>query len=330
VLSDDWECVVVGGGAAGLSAALVLGRARRRTLVLDDNRQSNRTAPVIGGLLGFDQRPPTELYAAGRRELTSYPSVEYRTGEVLAGTPVDDGLQLDLDDGQRVHARRVLLATGMQYCPPDLPGLQPLWGTSVFQCPFCHGWEMRDRRLAALDSGETGVHAALMLRGWSNDVVLLTDGPAQLDAAQDQLLHTAGVPVDERRIVELIGDAGRLTEIAFDDGPPMQRDGLLVEAPLRQRSSLPETLGASCLSGVAPESIRVDALFRTDHPAVFAAGDVCTEQPHVAGAVAAGSNAAMIVVQSLLADQFALPYPPRQSHSADRRTPSAHANLARR
>jgi thioredoxin reductase len=310
VVGEDWECVVIGGGAAGLSAALVLGRARRRTLVLDDNRQSNRAASVIGGLLGFDQRPPAELYAAGRLELASYPSVEYRAGEVLGGTPVDDGLELDLDDGQRVRARRVLLATGMQYWPPDLPGLQALWGTSVFQCPFCHGWEMRDGRLAALASGEAGVHAAVMLRGWSDDVVLLTDGPAQLDLADHRLLHTAGVSVDERRIVELIGDAGRLVEIAFDDGPPMRRDGLLVEAPVRQRSSLPEKLGASCTSGVAPESIRVDALFRTDHPSVFAAGDVCTDQPHVAGAVAAGSNAAMIVVQSLLADKFGLPYPP--------------------
>jgi thioredoxin reductase len=309
---DEWECVVVGGGAAGLSAALVLGRARRRTLLVDANGQSNRAASVIGGVLGFDQRPPAELYAAGRRELSAYPSVEYRAGEVLGGTRVDDGLELDLDDGQRVHARRVLLATGMQYCPPDLPGLSALWGTSVFQCPFCHGWEMRDRPLAALASGDEGVHAALMLRGWSDDVVLLTDGPAQLDAAQHQLLQTAGVPVDERRIVELIGQSGRLTEIAFADGLHMQRDGLLVEAPLRQRSSLAEKLGASCASGLhVPESIAVDTLFRTDHPTVFAAGDVCTEQSHVPGAVAAGSNAAMIVVQSLLADEFGLPYPPK-------------------
>ncbi|MET0701515.1 MAG: NAD(P)/FAD-dependent oxidoreductase [Mycobacterium sp.] len=309
-MGDEWECVVIGGGAAGLSAALVLGRARRRTLVVDADRQSNRAAPVIGGLLGFDRRPPAEFYAAGRRELSSYPSVEYRTGEVLGGTQVDGGLDLDLDDGQRVRARRVLLATGMQYCPPEVPGLQALWGTSVFQCPFCHGWEMRDGRLAALASGAVGVHAALMLRGWSDDVVLLTDGPAHLDSAERQLLQTAGVPVDERRIAELVGRDGRLHQVAFADGSPMRCDGLLVEAPLRQRSSLPEKLGASCASGVAPESIKVDALFRTDNPAVFAAGDACTEQPHVAGAVAAGSNAAMIVVQSLLAEEFGLPYPP--------------------
>ena len=115
-MSNEWECVVVGGGAAGLSAALVLGRARRRTLVVDADSQSNRAASVTGGVLGFDQRPPAELYAAGRRELLSYPSVEYRAGEVVGGTRVEEGVELDLDNGHRVHAQRVLLATGMQYC----------------------------------------------------------------------------------------------------------------------------------------------------------------------------------------------------------------------
>jgi thioredoxin reductase len=119
-MGDEWDCVVVGGGAAGLSAALVLGRARRRTLVVDADEQSNRASTVIGGLLGYDQRPPSELYAAGRRELSSYPSVEFQVGKVTKGTHVELGLELDLDDGRRVHTRRILLATGMQYCPPDL------------------------------------------------------------------------------------------------------------------------------------------------------------------------------------------------------------------
>ncbi len=289
----------------------MLGRARRRTLVVDAGSPSNADAGVVGGVLGFDQRSPGDLYATGRRELASYPGVEYRVGEVVGGTPFDDHVELDLDCGQRIHGRRVLLATGMQYCPPDLPGLRRFWGNSVFQCPFCHGWEMRDTRLAALAGGKEGVHAALMLRGWTDDVVVLTDGPSRLDAHQGRLLARAGVAVDERRIAELAGDAESLAEIVFVDGTRMKRDGLLVQAPLRQRSTLAGKLGVTCHSApAAPDAIKVDALFRTDVPVVFAAGDVCTEQPHLAGAIAAGSNAAMIVVQSLLADEFGLPYPP--------------------
>ena len=310
-MRNGWDCAVVGGGAAGLSAALVLGRARRRTVVIDAAEQSNRASPVIGGLLGYDQRPPAELYAAGRRELSSYPSVEYRRGQVRCGRRCDGGFVLEVDGGEPIRARRVLLATGMLYCPPNIPGLTELWGTSVFQCPFCHGWEMRDKRLAALAAGAEAVHAALMLRGWSDDVVVLTDGRSDLSPADLNALRSVDVAMDDRRIVELIGHDGELTEIAFADGTRMQRDGLLVEAPLRQRTPLAEQLGATCTpSPLAAEAIGVDEIHRTDVGGVFAAGDACTQQPHLAGAVAAGSQAAMIIVQNLLADEFGLPYPP--------------------
>ena len=307
----EWECAVVGGGAAGLSAALVLGRARRRTVVLDTDEQSNRASPVIGGLLGYDQRQPAELYAAGRGELSSYPSVQYRRGHVRRGRRCDSGFILEVDDVRPIHCRRVLLATGMQYCPPEIPGLTELWGTSVFQCPFCHGWEMRDKRLAVLATGDEAVHAALMLRGWSDDIVALSDGHTGLSPADVNALRSADVTIDDRRIIELIGHDGVLTEIAFADGTRMQRDGLLVEAPLRQRTPLAEQLGAACTPGpLATDPIGVDDIHRTNAGGVFAAGDACTQQPHLAGAVAAGSQAAMIIVQSLLADEFGLPYPP--------------------
>jgi thioredoxin reductase len=298
------ECSVVGGGPAGLSAALVLGRARRRTLVIDAEAQSNRVSPVIGGLLGSDQGPPAELYAAGPQELSSYPSVEYRRGNVAGGRRVDNGFLLEVDSGEHIHAHRVLLATGMQYCPPKLPGLAELWGTSVFQCPFCHGWEMRGQRLASLATGDEAVHSALMLRGWTDDVVLLTDGRSDLTSTDEHALRSANVTVDDRRVVELHGSGRHLTEIAFTDRTRMARDGLLVEAPLRQRSRLAEQLGATCGPGpVAADAVAVDQIHRTNADGVFAAGDVCTEQPHLAGAIAAGSQAAMMIVQSLLADE---------------------------
>jgi thioredoxin reductase len=310
-MSGEWECAVIGAGAAGLSAALVLGRARRQTLVLDADEQSNRASDVIGGLLGYDRRPPAELYAAGRHELASYPSVEYRRGTLTGGRRADSGFVLEIDDGEEVCARRVLLTTGMDYCPPNIPGLEQLWGTSVFQCPFCHGWEMRDRRLAALAADGAAIHAGLMLRGWTDDLVVLTDGPAKLSDDSIRMLKSANVTVDDRRIVELIGERDQLTEIAFADGTRLPRDGLLVEAPLRQRSPLAEKLGVEYTAGPAGlDQIKVDKMHRTTVDGIFAAGDNCTEQPHLAGAIAAGSKAAMIVVQSLLAAEFGLPYPP--------------------
>ena len=135
----DWECVIVGGGAAGLSAALVLGRARRRTLVVDAGRQSNRAAHGIGGLLGHDGRPPAELYELSRKELERYPSVETRGGEVLTAERGHGGFEVQLADGTRERAKRVLLAMGMEYRLPPVPGLAELWGSSVFHCPAVAG-----------------------------------------------------------------------------------------------------------------------------------------------------------------------------------------------
>jgi thioredoxin reductase len=309
-MNGIWECVVVGGGAAGLSAALMLGRACRRTLVIDMGLPSNKPARAIGGLLGHDQRPPSELYSAGRRELSAYPSVEYREGAVVGGASDGEELRLVLDDGEEITARRVLLASGMNYCPPKIIGLEELWGRTVFQCPFCHGWEMRDKRLATLAVGEDAVQSALMLRGWTDDVVLLTDGPSDLDADGRQRLEAANVGIDERPIARLAGREGQLDAIVFDNGRRLERDGLLVDAPLQHRSRLAEQLGASCTQGPLGDSVSVDPLHRTSVATVFAAGDICTEHPDVAGAIAGGAQAAMVIVQSLLADQFGLPYPP--------------------
>jgi thioredoxin reductase len=311
VMDIGWDCIVVGGGAAGLSAALVLGRARRRTLVVDKGDQSNLAAHGIGGLLGHDGRPPAELYEAGRAELTAYPSVQIRNGEVTAATGDGDGFVLELADGNRVRARRVLLATGMEYRPPKIPGLDALWGGSAFHCPFCHGWEMRDQPLAVLAKGERSVHSALLLRGWTDDVVVLTDGAGELDAAQRAQLAAADVRVEERTVIEFVSDAGELSAVKFGDGTLLARRGVLVATTLHQRSDLATQLGVAVAppGPVAADAIAIDPLHRTSVPGVFAAGDLSAQMPQVAAAVAAGSLAATAVVQSLLADDVGLPIP---------------------
>ena len=191
-MKEAWDCIVVGAGAAGLSAALVLGRARRRTLVVDAGAPSNRHVDGIGGLLGHDGSPPAAFYAAGRENIAAYPAVELRSGEILGGERKEAAFVLELGDGSRETARRVLLATGMDYRFPALPGIPERWGHSVFHCPFCHGWEVRDQPLGVLDRGASGVRRALLLRAWSDDVTLLADGPAELDADEVERLRAAG------------------------------------------------------------------------------------------------------------------------------------------
>ncbi|MEW5812665.1 MAG: NAD(P)/FAD-dependent oxidoreductase [Actinomycetota bacterium] len=301
-MSERWDCVVIGGGAAGLSAALVLGRARKRTLVVDAGAQSNRAAHGIGGLLGFDGVPPAQLYAAGREELTRYPSVHVRDGEVAAVTPHEGGFTVSLAGGGTEEVRRVLLATGMHYQVPPVAGLEEFWGGSVFHCPFCHGWEMRDQPLAVLAQGERAVHMATLLTGWSDDIVVLTNGAAQLSDTDRAQLAGRDIAVDERVITRVTGSDGQLDAVVFDDGTTLLRRGLLVASTLRQRSQLARALGVAFAppGPVSEESIAVDALSQTSVPGVFAAGDVSAQMPQVAAAVAGGSAAAASIVRSLM------------------------------
>jgi thioredoxin reductase len=300
-MTSTWDCIVVGAGAAGLSAALVLGRARRRTLVVDAEGQSNRVADGIGGLLGHDSRPPLDYYAAGRAELAAYPSVKLCVGEVVSGERNDDGFVLELADGSET-ARRVLLATGMDYRRPTLPGIEERWGRSVFHCPFCHGWEHRGESLGVLDRGASGVHRALLLRGWSDDVTLLSDGDASLEPDDVDRLRAAGVAVDERPVAGLRGPGASLTAVAFADGGERACGGLLVPVTLHQRSALAAQLGAAAAEPgpLAVDALAVDAAFATTVPGLFAAGDVGAVLPSVANAVASGNTAAAMLVGSLM------------------------------
>ena len=307
-MDTTWDCIVVGAGAAGLSAALVLGRARQRTLVIDGGGQSNRTAEGIGGLLGHDGRPPAELYAAGRDELAAYPTVQLRSGEVLSGEQRDAGFALDLADGSRELARRVLLATGMDYRYPALPGIAERWGRSVFHCPFCHGWEVRDQPLGVLDRGTEGMNRALLLRFWSDDVTLFADGAAELDANDGERLRAARVTIDERPVAGLRGPDSTLTAVAFADGGERPCRGLLVPVTLHQRSSLAEQLGATTADPghVAVDAVEVDPMFHTSVHGLYAAGDLASQMPSVANSVAAGSSAAAMIVHGLMAEAHGL------------------------
>lgn len=296
-MDDTWDCIIVGAGAAGLSAALVLGRARRRTLVLDTSGQSNRAAHGIGGMLGQDGRPAGDFYAAGRAELAAYPAVEVRDVEAVSAVRDGDGLSLTLVGGAVERAATVLLATGMDYRPPDLPGVAERWGRSVFHCPFCHGWEVRERPLCVL--GPDSVHRALLLRAWSDDVTLLEGG---LGADDRERVRAAGVIVDERRVAGLRGEGEDLDAVVFADGTERPCGGLLVPVTLHQRTDLAAQLGAAL---AAPTPLTAEGLAIPGMPGetsvrgLFAAGDATGQMPSVANVIASGSMAATAIVGRL-------------------------------
>ena len=212
----------------------------------------------------------------------------------------------------------------MDYRFPGLPGIAERWGGSVFHCPFCHGWENRDQPLGVLDRGAAGVNRALLLRFWTDDVTLL----AELDPDDADRLRAAGVKVDERRVAELRGPDSSLTAVAFADGGERPCRGLLVPITLHQRSALAEQLGAAAADPgpIVVDAVEVDRMFHTSVPGLSAAGDMTSQMPSVANAVAAGSSAAAMIVHDLMAEEHSLtpvgagPHPPdSRPHPQDRR-----------
>lgn len=298
-MDSTWDCIVVGGGAAGLSCALVLGRARQRTLIVDDGGQSNLAAHGIGGLLGQDGRPAGELYAHGRGELEKYPSVEFRDGRITTARKEGDGFAVELPDGTSAWTPHLVLATGARYEAPDVEGLEQFWGRTVFHCPFCHGWEARDGQLAVLDRATSGVDRALLLRTWSDDVTLLTEG-RELPDADVARLAAAGVTIDARPVAALRGEGDGLEAVEFADGTSLPCTGLLVSVGLLDRGGLADLLGVqrSVEGPFAGQTLGADPFGATNVPGVWAIGDTGAKAPSVAAAISTGSMTAGAIVHA--------------------------------
>jgi thioredoxin reductase len=286
---NEYDAVIVGGGPAGLSAALVLGRARRAVLVVDDGRPANAVSQGVGGLLGQARVDPAQLRATGREQLDRHPSVEVRDDAVAAIRRDGGGFTVSVGGGD-VRAGAIVLAHGLRYDPPPLAGIEDLWGRAVFHCAFCDGWEVRDLSLALHGSGPAAALSALVLAGWSDDVVLCTDGPFEGDRAA---LADAGVRVREEPVRRLVGSAGHLDRIEFASGPAEVRDALFVSTRRGQPNDLAEALGCELTDA---GTIVADADGRTSVDRVYAIGDAATEHSRsVANAIGTGSRAAYAI-----------------------------------
>ena len=296
-----YDAVIVGGGPAGLSAALVLGRARKRVLVLDDDRPANAVSQGVGGLLGQDRVKPADLRGSGQRQLRQHPNVELRHGAAEDAQRAGDVFVVRPTHGPPVRAHAIVLAHGLRYDPPPVPGIEALWGRSVFHCPFCDGWEVRDRPLAFRGSGPSAVRSALVLAGWSNDVVLCTDGAPDPGGAA---LAAAGVRVRTEPIARLAGSDGRLEQIEFSHARPERREALFVNTSRNQPNGLAVALGCEL---TAAGTIVTDADGRTNVAGVFAAGDAATAHSRsVANAIGTGSRVAHAVALERLAPVVAV------------------------
>lgn len=265
-----YDVIVVGGGPAGLSAALVFGRQRRRVLLVDGGKVRNAPATEMHMYLSRDGFPPAQLLELGRAELAAYPSTEIRPGTVRSARGKKEDFEVELDDGTTEQTRRLVLATGQVDEPYPIEGLRERFGRSVFHCPFCHGYETRDKTLAVLTREPIEAMLALYVADrFSDDVVLCTHGELELPAEIAAKLDERGIRVIDAPVTRVTGEMDALA-LHFADGSTLAREGIYHRAPTRQHSALAAELGCEILDD---GTVKVNELQETTVPGVVAVGD---------------------------------------------------------
>ena len=297
----SFDVLIVGGGPAGLSAALVLGRCRRRVLVCDAGHPRNARSHGLHGFLTREGIKPAEFLEIAREQLRPFETIELRPTEIISAKRLPNGFELTLPGGETVSARKLLLATGVVDELPELEGLQNFYGRSVFHCPYCDGWEVRDQPLAVYGNGENGSGLSLELLLWSRDLVLCTNGPSQLTAEQMDRLAHHGIEIREDKISRLEGRDGLLEYIVFANGGRLARRAMFFSTGQNQRSDLAKQLGCDfkddgCVATGEYETTSV--------PGLYAAGDASRLVQFVIVAASEGAQAAVAINKELIKEDL--------------------------
>ncbi|ONI87946.1 hypothetical protein ALI144C_07675 [Actinosynnema sp. ALI-1.44] len=294
-----YDVAVIGAGPGGLSTALVLGRSRRTTLLVDGGAGRNSPAAGVHGMLACDGMAPDELRSAGSKQVREYPDVEVRDGRVRTVVSRQHGFAVELDDGRAAVVRRVVLATGVREDLPDVPGVAERWGRGVMGCPYCHAWEMRDQPLAVLATGggDDAMFAAQLTR-WSSQVTLCTNGIE--DTGDEGVLRRCGVSVRSQVVRRVEGRDNGVEQVIFHEGPPLRCAGMFLHATTRQASALPAQLGCVMLDD---GSVRVDDAGQTSVPGIYAVGDMARRESSPSGMTFVVSAAAMGFVTATTINQ---------------------------
>ena len=294
-LSGEFDAAVIGGSYAGLSAAMQLARARRQVLVIDAGVRRNRFARASHGFLGQDGRAPDAIAAEARAQVLAYRTVHWFTGLATQAARNASGFAVTLDDGRIVHARRLVLATGVVDELPDVDGLAERWGRSVFHCPYCHGYELENGRIGVLGVGAHSHHHAMLLPDWGH-VTLFTNGAFVPDEGQRASLSARGVVIEPERVVRV----SEVATVELGDGRRLPLDGLFTLSRTVIPSPIPGQLDCALDDGPGGPFIRTDAAKATTVAGVFACGDVARAAGSVAMAVGDGAQAGISAHQSLI------------------------------
>lgn len=296
------DCAIIGGGPAGLNAALLLGRARRNVALLDNNQPRNAVTHASHGFLTRDGVTPAEFRRIAYEEVLRYPSVKHHSLKVTDILKLQDGFEIIMERGEPIQSRKLLITTGLKETLPDIPGISEMYGKSLFYCPYCDGWELRDQPLIVLSEHPSVYHMAKLLYSWSRDLVICTNGRSVLTDEQKQVMASRKIIVSEQTVAAFHGSEGKLRQVEFTDGSRIDRTGGFVTPQW-----LPHAVFCKGLGYETSEfgGILTDAAGKSTVPGLFAAGEATTGMPsQLIVAAAAGSTAAASINLELMEEDF--------------------------
>ncbi|MED4584926.1 NAD(P)/FAD-dependent oxidoreductase [Brevibacillus choshinensis] len=292
---------VIGGGPAGLNAALVLGRARKSVVVIDEGRPRNRVTRESHGFLTRDGISPSEFRHIAMEQIHAYPSVQFVEDQVVTITGTDGDFHITTAQGMTYRSKKLLFAVGMKDLPLEINGLSDVYGKSAFVCPYCDGWELRDQPLVLIVKGARALHLAKTISGWTNRFTICSDGPDELTGEQREELKQHSVPVFHSPIERIVSTEGRVQHVLLADGTIIPCTGIFFAPKLITGSDLPQTLGCQLTE---TGTVIVDDFGKTNVPGVYSAGDAATERYQVITAASLGSLAAVGINSELLAESW--------------------------
>ncbi|RZJ70114.1 NAD(P)/FAD-dependent oxidoreductase [Flavobacterium sp.] len=297
----SYEVIIIGGSYAGLSAAMTLGRSLRNVLVIDTGTPCNRNSPHAHNLIGFDGDSPEVIAYKAKEQVLKYHTVTFFNGKAEAVSGRDSEFEVTTDNGEAFLTKKVLLATGVTDIIPDIEGFSECWGKTVIHCPYCHAYEIRDKKIGILAHGEAGFEMSKLMRQWSKDISILTNDNEPFTFEELKILKDKGIPVHPKAIGHFECEQGQVSKVVFTDGTKEPFDAIYARAGVRQSTMIPIEIGCEL---DRHGFVIVDDYQRTNIPGLFAAGDNTMAMRSLARSIAAGNTAGISINHELVNEDF--------------------------
>lgn len=297
----EFEVIIIGGSYAGLSAAMALGRALRKVLIIDSGKPCNRQTPNSHNFLTRDGETPSNLNAIAKAQVLNYPTIKFLNGKVVNASSIANGFNVTIENGTTFRSKKIIIASGVKDILPAIRGFAECWGISVLHCPYCHGYEVRGKETGIIANGEIGFELAKLISNWTKKLTLFTNGSVNLDQESITKLKRKNININDQEIEEIIHDNGYVRQLKFRNGSVHKIDAIYARGTFEQNTEAIADLNVELNE---QGYIAIDNFKQTSTFGVYAAGDCTTMMRAVSDSVYSGSMAGVFINKQLIEEEF--------------------------